>query len=194
VSHWFEDLCARISACHKGGNLRTRLISGLLGAMLAAGAMAASVTPAAAETVQESGYGHVKGQTVVTLDAGAAFALRFFKVQLDALRPATAAAPAYTFPVAGNPHDRTTELVGGLNFTAGDKCFAAYAPVINTKTNVVKAWVNGGKRIDLFSLQDDKLVLTAAGATALNEALGFNGLFSAGFLFGTYTTTLNSAV
>ncbi|RSM60140.1 hypothetical protein DMH04_54525 [Kibdelosporangium aridum] len=165
------------------------MLSGIVSAILAAGVMAVSVVPANAETTHETGF--VKGQTVVTLDPGAAFALRFFKVQLDTLRPATAAAPAYTFPVFGNPYDGTTELAGGLRFTANDKCFAAYAPVVNTKAGVVKAWVNGGARIELFKIDGAKLVLTEAGAKGLNDALGFTGLFTAGFVFGTYQTTLN---
>lgn len=169
--------------------MRTRLLSGIVSAMLAAGVMAVSVVPANAETAYEARF--IKGQTVVTVDSGAAFALRFFKVELDTLRPATAAAPAYTFPVFGYPHDGTTELAGGFKFTANDKCFFAYAPVVNTRTGVVKAWVNGGERIDLFKIDGVKLVLTEAGAKGLNDALGFTGLFTAGFLFGTYQTTLN---
>jgi hypothetical protein len=159
--------------------------------MLALGAVA-SVTPAAAETVQERGFGHVKGQTVVTMDASAAVALDFFDIKLGVLRPATGTTPAFTFPVYGNPNDGTTELVGGLQFTANDKCFAVYAPVIDTKKGVVKVWATTGDRIDLFTLNGQSLVLTEAGAQALNRGLGFGGLFSAGFQFGGYATTLTA--
>ncbi|MBP2320938.1 hypothetical protein JOF56_001323 [Kibdelosporangium banguiense] len=164
--------------------MKSRLVSGIVGALLALGLTAA---PAVAETTsQESSY--YKGKTVVTVDPGAVTAFGFFNIRVDALRPASGASPAYTFPVQRNRHG-VTELAGGLQFTANDKCLAAYAPVVNTKTGVVKAWVSSGGKIDLFSLNGQSLVLTDAGAKALNDGLGFTGLFSVGFVFGTYATT-----
>jgi hypothetical protein len=58
---------------------------------------------------------------------------------------------------------------------------------------VVTARVDPGQRIDFFNIQGgDTWVLTAAGAQALNSGLGFNGLFSAGFVFGKFVTTLTA--
>jgi hypothetical protein len=167
----------------------SRLISGIIGAVLAVGLTAVSVTPAAAQTVQESRF---KGQTVVTVDGSAVVALDFFNIRVKALPLATGSTPAYTFPVYRTPADGSTELAGGLQFTANARCFPVIAPVIDTTAGVMKVWLSDGQRIDLFSLNGSKLVLTAPGAEALNSGLGFNGLFSAGFLFGEFQTTLTA--
>ncbi|TCO58434.1 hypothetical protein [Actinocrispum wychmicini] len=169
--------------------MRTRLVSGVIGAVLAVGLTVTAVAPASAETVQQTRF--IKGQTAVTVDAQAVVALDFFDVKVSVVWPASGTSPAFTFPVYGNPNDGTTELAGGLVFQANDKCADAILPVIDTNTGVVRAWVNSGRRVEVFKVDGDKLVLTAAGAQWLNSSLGFNGLFTAGFLFGTFKTTLN---
>jgi hypothetical protein len=175
----------RTFACGEGGIVKSRLVSGIVGALLAMGLTAA---PAVAQTTTQEST-HYKGQTVVTVDSGAVTALEFFDIRISALRPATGVTPSYTLPVHSNRHG-ITELAGGLQFTANEKCFVAYAPVINARTGVVKAWVNGGKKVDLFTLDGQSLVLTDAGAKALNEGLGFTGLFATGFVFGTFAISV----
>lgn len=165
--------------------MKTRLVSGIVGALLALGLTAA---PAVAETTSQESS-HYKGKTVVTVDSGAVAALEFFNIRVSALRPATGVTPSYTLPVASS-RNGITELAGGLQFTANEKCFVAYAPVVNAHTGVVKAWVNGGKRIELFTIDGQSLLLTDAGANALNEGLGFTGLFSTGFVFGSFATSV----
>ncbi|CAM4003113.1 hypothetical protein KIPE111705_35715 [Kibdelosporangium persicum] len=162
--------------------MRTRIVSGLVGALLAAGVSASVMAaPALAETGQESRHHWAK--TTVTVDSGAAVALDFFGIKLTALWPATGSTPTFTFPVCAK-RGGVVELLGGLRFTANDKAFTVYAPVVNTDIGVVKAG-----RLELFSIDGQNLVLTAAGAQALNESLGFSGLFSQGFLFGSFVTS-----
>ena len=158
--------------------MKTRIISAIIGGLLAVGVTAAPVA-----TAQESSVEQSRTQIVVTVDANAAVAFKFFNITLSALQPATGSTPAFTFPSSRN------QLVGGVKFTANDKCFAFYAPKIDTAAGVVKAWVSSGDRINFFSLNGQSLVLTAEGATALNAGLGFDGLFTEGFVFGTYATS-----
>nr|WP_042190236.1 hypothetical protein [Kibdelosporangium sp. MJ126-NF4]CEL19183.1 hypothetical protein [Kibdelosporangium sp. MJ126-NF4]CTQ95016.1 hypothetical protein [Kibdelosporangium sp. MJ126-NF4] len=165
--------------------MKTRIVTGLVGGLLVLGVGA---SPALAETgttaTQQAAFHNQ--QTVVTVDSGAATALEFFNIKLDALRPAFGTATTnYTFPAC--TRNGVTELSGGLKFAANDKTVKVTSIVINTNTKAVKASLNG-RRTDVFSLDGQNLVLTAAGATALNTGLGFDGLFAEGFLFGGFTT------
>ena len=170
--------------------MKIRIVSGLVGGLLVLGIGA---TPALAATGAETGVEPTPAarsltsqKTVVTVDAGAAAALDFFAIKLDALRPASADATAYTFPACVLPGGLTL-LGGGLKFTANSKTVKVNSIVISARTGVVKAMV-AGRWIDVFSLNGQNLVLTTAGANALNKGLGFDGLFAEGFLFGGFVT------
>ncbi|ALG06525.1 hypothetical protein [Kibdelosporangium phytohabitans] len=170
--------------------MQSRIVSGLVGGLLvlslgATPALAAPGAEAGAETVQDLSF-H-KSRTVVTVDAGATAAFDFFGITLDALRPASGGASTYTFPACVR-RNGVTELAGGLKFTANAKSVKVNSVVINTRTDVVKAVV-AGRRVDLFTLDGQHLVLTTAGADALNKGLGFDALFAEGFVFGGYATT-----
>ncbi|ONI77745.1 hypothetical protein ALI144C_30325 [Actinosynnema sp. ALI-1.44] len=164
-------------------------MSGMVGGLLALG-LGIGATPAlAADTgvveLAREARTHTS-QTVVTVDSGAAVAFEFFTIKLEALRPASATGLAYAFPACVR-HNGTAELAGGLKFTTGNKYVKVNSIVIDPRNNVVKASV-AGRRIDVFSLNGQNLVLTAAGANALNKGLGFDGLFAEGFVFGEFVT------
>ncbi|GLZ43065.1 hypothetical protein [Actinokineospora sp. NBRC 105648] len=191
--------------------MRTRLVSvakavsvvaiatGLLfGAGTAATAAPAPSVPAAAFALGQP----VVGRSDILVDPAAVESLGYFGIQslvIGGRVQTVNGQTTQTFDVVGNPNDGTVEHRGALLLTTPDGVEVWWSLVIDKNRGVLTGYENLSRRIDLFTLgaptsAGAPLVLTQAGADALNRNLGFDELFSQGFVYGYVKTTLNPAV
>jgi hypothetical protein len=162
--------------------MRARLLSALVAALaVTAVATVASIAPAAAAPTK-------KGQTVVTLSAGAAELLGELDVAVGTTGPAYPSGSGIAFPVVGRTGDAVIQHVGGLTFTAGETTVTIENFRIDTGTGVVSGIVDDTVRVPLFTLgtttaQGASLLLTAVAADYLNAAFGVTD-FAQGVVIG----------
>lgn len=152
-----------------------------IGVALAAVTVLATVAPAAAAPTR-------KGQTVVTLSAGAVAALTSLGVEVGTTGPAYASGTGVAFPVVGRTGDVVIQHVGGLSLTAGQTTVRLSNFWIDTTGGVVTGIVDDTVRVPLFTIgaatpQGVTLALTDPAADYLNDAFGVTA-FTQGLVLG----------
>jgi len=153
--------------------------------------LATGTATAAASTGSAHWGGHIKGRTDVTLDAGAAAALKSLGVRVAPLFASVRCAHGkvyYGFPIVGNPADGTIEHLGGLVLYTRKTGVALTRFTIDLNRGVLSGKVNFGARADLFTLgaatpDGVTLSLTAGAAQALNATFKVSA-FTEGLVIG----------
>lgn len=151
----------------------------------------AGTTAAAAGTGSGHRSGYVKGKTEVTLDPGAAAALKSLGVRVAPLFASVRCAKGktyYGFPIVGNPADGTIEHLGGLVLYTRKSGVALTRFTIDLNRGVLSGKVNFGARADLFTIgaatpDGVTLSLTAGAAQALNATFRVTA-FTEGLVIG----------
>lgn len=173
------------------------MVLALFGASTATAA--AAPPPVSAGLLAGANSGLFKGKTEVTLDPGAAAALRSLGIRVMPLFASVRSAGGKTyfgFPIVGNPGDGTIEHLGGLLLYRGHSWVSLTRYTIDLDRGVLSGVVNFGARADLFTLgaatsDGVTLALTDGAADALNATFGV-AAFTEGLVIGYGTPQLRT--
>ncbi|PPK64862.1 hypothetical protein V5P93_006265 [Actinokineospora auranticolor] len=187
--------------------MRTRLVSGLAVVAMSAGVLLGGASVASAQAaprvpaaVVASANQAAVGKTTIIVDPSLVEGLGYYGIQSLVLFGTSQVVDGYTtqtFDVIGDPTDGTVEHRGALVLADSDGVEVLWQLVIDNNRRVVVAQDNLRGRIDLFTFGSNTsagvpLLLTEAGAAAINRGLRLDGVFTSGITYGYVKTALNA--